>query len=47
MDGLGARDWPEPMKLVDSRIGYFLRTGKHDVKREDWEAILSFADQHL
>ncbi len=46
-DGLAAREWPPPGRLVDSRIGYFLRTGKHDVTREDWEAMVAFATKHL
>ena len=46
-DGLADREWPPPGQLVDSRIGYFLRTGKHDVTREDWEAMIAFATKHL
>jgi hypothetical protein len=32
---------------VAGRIGYYLRPGKHDVTREDWQALLDFADRHL
>ena len=43
-DGLSQKEWPAPVKLVDSRIGYYLRVGRHDVTREDWQAMLAFAD---
>ena len=46
-DGLAAKEWPEPSKLVDSTLGYFLCPGKHDVTPEHWRAILDFADKHL
>ena len=37
----------EPGKLLTSRIGYFLRPGKHDVTLEDWQAYVAFADRYL
>jgi hypothetical protein len=46
-DGLAARDMPGPSVLIYSRIGYFLRPGKHDVTAQDWTAMLDFADRHL
>ena len=46
-DGLAVRDMPGPGVLVFSRIGYFLRPGKHDVTDADWEAYLDFADRQL
>jgi hypothetical protein len=46
-DGLARKEWPAPGQLVDSRIGYFLRAGKHDVTREDWLAMLTYADRYL
>jgi hypothetical protein len=46
-DGMTATEQPPPDKLVDSTIGYLLRTGAHDVTRADWEAYLTFADKHL
>ena len=46
-DGISTKDWPEPSRILLSRIGYFLRPGKHDVTREDWEAYIAFADHHL
>ncbi len=46
-DGMTAAEQPPPDQLVSSTIGYFLRTGPHDVTRADWVAYLDFADKHL
>ena len=46
-DGLGAKEQPGPDKLIGGSIGYFFRTGPHDVTRADWGAYLDFADRHL
>ena len=46
-EGLAAETEPPPEKLVDSRLGYFKRTGRHDVTRAEWEAMLAFARRHL
>jgi hypothetical protein len=45
--GLEAKEMPEPGKLIDSRLGYFIRPGKHSMTREDWKVYLDFADKHL
>lgn len=45
--GIGATAMPEPGKLVDSRLGYFIRPGAHSMTREDWKVFLDFADKHL
>lgn len=44
--GLEARQRPEINQLVRSRLGYFIRPGKHSMNRQDWEAFLDFADAH-
>lgn len=46
-DGLAAREWPEAGVFIDSRIGYAMRTGKHDVTVDDWRVMLAFSDHHL
>ncbi|HKB04808.1 MAG TPA: acetylxylan esterase [Gemmataceae bacterium] len=45
--GLDAKAVPPLGKLVDSRLGYFVRAGKHSMTREDWEAFWAFADKHF
>ena len=34
-------------QLLASRLGYFIRSGKHAMTREDWEAWLDYADRWL
>ncbi len=46
-DGLGAAEMPEIGKLLDSRLGYYIRPGKHSMTREDWKAWLDYADKWL
>ncbi|MCA1685343.1 MAG: acetylxylan esterase, partial [Planctomycetia bacterium] len=38
---------PETGKLVDSTLGYAIRTGKHSMTRDDWAFFLDFADTHF
>ena len=35
-----------PESLVASRLGFFLRPGKHAMSWDDWQAWLAFADKH-
>ncbi len=42
--GLETTRMPEPTTLIASRLGYFLRPGRHAVTSEDWKAFLDFAD---
>jgi hypothetical protein len=46
-DGLGSGEIPEPSHLLPSRLGYFLRPGKHEMNEPDWMAWLDYADQWL
>ena len=46
-DGLGSTTMPEVGKLLPSRLGYFIRPGKHAMSREDWAAWLDYADRWL
>jgi hypothetical protein len=47
VQGLAARRVPEASRLVDSRLGYFIRPGQHSMTRADWKLFLDFADHHL
>jgi hypothetical protein len=47
VDGLGAPEMPAPGQLVNSRLGYSLRLGKHSMGKADWMVFLEFADKHL
>ncbi len=46
-DGLGATTPPETGRLLDSRLGYFIRPGKHSMTGEDWKVWLDYADKWL
>jgi len=45
-DGLAADKPPEPGRLIDSTLGYFIRLGKHSMTQGDWQVFLDFADKH-
>lgn len=45
--GLEATAMPEKGKLVDSRLGYFIREGEHAMTTPDWKVYLQFADKWL
>ena len=45
--GLDTKAVPPLGKLVDSKLGYFIRGGKHSMNREDWQAFLDYADRHF
>jgi hypothetical protein len=47
VEGLEATRMPKPGKLIDSRLGYHIRPGKHSMGPEDWKVFLDFADKHL
>ena len=46
-DGLPAEDMPGSNKPSHGRIGYHIRTGKHDVTEYDWKQYLDFADKNV
>jgi hypothetical protein len=33
--------------LVDGKLGYYIRDGKHSMTRDDWQIFLKYADVHL
>jgi hypothetical protein len=45
--GLETKERPPIGKLVDSKLGYFIRDGKHSMTNEDWKVFLDFADKNL
>lgn len=45
--GLPADQMPAVNEPVVGRVGYHVRTGKHDVTRFDWQQYLDFADKNL
>jgi len=47
VEGLNTREIPPMGKLLESRLGYFIRSGQHSMTRIDWGAFLDFADRHL
>lgn len=44
-EGLAAKVIPPHRQLVSSRLGYYIREGKHSMTADDWAAFLSFADR--
>jgi hypothetical protein len=45
--GLEAKAIPPLGQLVDSRLGYFIRAGKHSMTHPDWAAFWDYADKQL
>jgi hypothetical protein len=45
--GLDADRMPEAGPLVNSRLGYYLRTGKHAMTAGDWKVFLDYADKQF
>ncbi|MEI9895364.1 MAG: acetylxylan esterase [Chthoniobacter sp.] len=46
-DGLGAEQAPAVSQLLPSRLGYYIRPGKHSMTREDWAVWLDYADRWM
>ena len=46
-EGLQAKEMPEVGRLVKSRLGYYIRPGKHSMTSGDWQVFLEFADAQL
>ncbi|MCE0484862.1 MAG: hypothetical protein LV479_11570 [Methylacidiphilales bacterium] len=46
-EGLEAEEMPPSGQLIASRLGYFIRPGKHSVLAQDWAAWLDYADKWL
>ena len=46
-EGLYQQLTPTVGQVLKSRLGYFIREGKHRVTKEDWTAWLDYADVWL
>jgi len=44
---VGVREMPPLGKLIESRLGYYIRPGKHSMGTDDWRTFLTFADRHF
>ena len=44
-DGLAAQEMPPRGQLVASRLGFYLREGKHSMTTNDWTVFMNFADR--
>jgi dienelactone hydrolase len=45
--GCDATEMPPMNKLVDSKLGYYIRPGQHSMTSGDWAVFLDFADRHF
>jgi hypothetical protein len=43
-EGIDAAEMPEEGKLIATRLGYYIRPGKHSMTRGDWKVWLDYAD---
>ncbi len=46
-EGIGSTEFPAVNQPITGRIGYHMRSGKHDVTGYDWDRYLDFADKHF
>jgi hypothetical protein len=46
-EGMGAAEMPPLGKLVDSRLGYYVRTGPHVSDPDYWKTFLDYADKYF
>ena len=45
--GLDGQSLPEPNRLLDTPLGYYIRPGKHSMTTGDWKVFLDFADKQF
>ncbi len=46
-DDLGETKMPPPGKLIDGKLGYYIRDGEHSMTRGDWKVFCDYADKHF
>ncbi len=44
---VAVKEMPPEGKLVDPKLGYYIRAGKHSMTPQDWKIFADFADKHL
>ena len=47
VEGITAEAMPEPNRLVASRLGYWIRPGRHAMSPADWKTYMDYADVWL
>jgi len=47
VEGLEAASMPPLGRLVSSRLGYWIRPGRHSMGNQDWRVFLRYADRHF
>lgn len=47
VEGLKQADFPAEGKLVDSKLGYYIRAGQHSTTPGDWKVFCDFADKQF
>jgi hypothetical protein len=47
VEGITETTMPPENQLISSRLGYWIRPGKHDMTPADWQIYLQFADKWL
>jgi len=46
-EGLGASKIPKNGDFINTRLGYYIREGKHDITEADWDNFILFAKKYL
>ncbi|MHC4444680.1 MAG: alpha/beta hydrolase family protein [Planctomycetota bacterium] len=47
VEGIEAKSMPPLGKLIDSRLGYYIRHGGHTCDKDYWNVFIDFADKHF
>ena len=47
VEGITAEEYPKVDVLIDSRLGYHVRPGKHDMTYHDWDVYMQFTDKWM
>ena len=47
LEGLGTEQIPEYGNFINTRLGYYIRKGKHDITEIDWDNFILFANKYL